>query len=120
MMRLPPTLFMKLKYNKTIFHVRQIRKPSQHILVASFTQSSISHQIDDYLKNLNQIGGKKVKEEKINEENDLDDSENVVIGDNDVKRYLFIHIDFMYFYSFILIINFMYEIKKFIYQIYRS
>jgi hypothetical protein len=104
-------LFTRLTYNKTIFHTRRIKKLSQHILIASFTQSSVSHQIGDYFKKLNPFEDKKVEEKQLNEENDLDNSEHVIIDklkpilkDDDVMRFAlkmnlkFLYIDIYIFY----------------------
>jgi hypothetical protein len=82
MIRLPSTklpFFIKLTYNKTIFNVCQIRKPTKHILVSSFTQSSI---VSNSFFKSNPIGSEKIKnEEQLDEENDLDNSENVIIDE---------------------------------------
>jgi hypothetical protein len=79
MIRLSSTqlhLLIRLTYNEAVFHTRKIRKSPQHILVASFTQSSV---FNNDIKKSTPFGDedKKVKEDQLNEE--TDNSEHVVI-----------------------------------------
>lgn len=70
------SFFIRLTHNKTIFHVCQIRKPPNHILVASFTQSST---VSNSFFKSNPFGSEKVKEEE--EQLNDDNSEHVVIDE---------------------------------------
>ncbi|PKC07297.1 hypothetical protein RhiirA5_500760 [Rhizophagus irregularis] len=79
MIRLSSTklsFFIRLSHNKTIFHVCQVRKPPNHILVASFTQSST---VSNSFFKSTPFGSEKVKEEE--EQLNDDNSEHVVIDE---------------------------------------